>query len=161
MSYQRGEEVSDPSSESKVATILRNIAIESVTRWGDDLVSVVLFGSHARGDAHPHSDIDLLVVVEGLPQGWRERGGLELSLEQMGLQWGKAIQATLVEPDDVRFAVDSVTPFLLEIRDNYHCLIDWVLFFQNEMERLEGMIDSYGIRKLAEHKWEVPELVSE
>ena len=23
---------------------------------------IILFGSHARGDAHPHSDIDLLVV---------------------------------------------------------------------------------------------------
>ena len=25
-------------------------------------VQIILFGSHARGEAHPHSDIDLLVV---------------------------------------------------------------------------------------------------
>lgn len=34
---------------------------------GDSLVSVVLFGSVARGEATEHSDIDLLVVAEGLP----------------------------------------------------------------------------------------------
>src|SRR5437764_1680739 len=33
------------------------------------LVSVVLFGSVARGDASPASDIDLLIVAEDLPQG--------------------------------------------------------------------------------------------
>ena len=25
-------------------------------------VQIILFGSHARGEAHPHSDVDLLVV---------------------------------------------------------------------------------------------------
>ncbi len=34
---------------------------------GDALVSAVLFGSVARGEAGPTSDIDLLLVVEGLP----------------------------------------------------------------------------------------------
>lgn len=36
---------------------------------GDDLVSVVLFGSVARGEARPDSDIDLIVVVSELPPG--------------------------------------------------------------------------------------------
>ncbi len=28
---------------------------------------IILFGSYARGEAHPHSDLDFLVVVETLP----------------------------------------------------------------------------------------------
>ena len=32
--------------------------------YGDRLKRVVLFGSWARGDAHPESDIDLLVVLD-------------------------------------------------------------------------------------------------
>jgi predicted nucleotidyltransferase len=28
---------------------------------------IILFGSYARSEAHPHSDLDLLVVVENLP----------------------------------------------------------------------------------------------
>ncbi len=34
---------------------------------GEALVSAVLFGSVARGEAGPHSDIDLFLVVRGLP----------------------------------------------------------------------------------------------
>lgn len=40
---------------------------------GDRLVAVVLFGSRARGDAHEHSDWDLLVIAEGLPENHFER----------------------------------------------------------------------------------------
>ena len=34
--------------------------------YGPRLVRLVLFGSQARGDAEPGSDIDVLVVLEGL-----------------------------------------------------------------------------------------------
>jgi predicted nucleotidyltransferase len=33
--------------------------------YGDRLVKVVLFGSHARGDARSDSDIDVAVVLQG------------------------------------------------------------------------------------------------
>lgn len=33
--------------------------------YGPRLVRLVLFGSHARGDAEPGSDIDVLVVLRG------------------------------------------------------------------------------------------------
>jgi predicted nucleotidyltransferase len=32
--------------------------------FGDSLVTLKLFGSHARGEATPHSDLDVLVLVE-------------------------------------------------------------------------------------------------
>ena len=33
-------------------------------RWGPQLLDVVLFGSKARGDAHPGSDIDVVVILD-------------------------------------------------------------------------------------------------
>jgi predicted nucleotidyltransferase len=33
--------------------------------YGNRLHRMILFGSHARGDAEPESDIDVLVVLEG------------------------------------------------------------------------------------------------
>lgn len=46
---------------------------------------IVLFGSHARGTAGPHSDVDLLVVME--PQGSKRRRAVEIHglLAGMGL----------------------------------------------------------------------------
>ncbi|WP_420456905.1 nucleotidyltransferase domain-containing protein [Rubrivirga sp.] len=40
--------------------------------YGDRLVRVVLYGSRARGDARPDSDVDLLVVLRGDYQAHRE-----------------------------------------------------------------------------------------
>jgi len=142
-----------------ITALLDHLSQESVQRWGANLVSVVLFGSLARGDAHQHSDIDVLLVVRNLPQGWRERSTLELSFERLGLQWGKPLQVILVEPAEVRLAVDDVMPFLLEMREGYRCLFDRDEFFQTEMKRLEGILVRRGVRRLAEHKWEVPERV--
>ncbi len=54
--------------------------------YGDRLVHVILFGSHARQDAEPDSDIDVLVVLRGEVNSGEEisrTGGIvsELSLE--------------------------------------------------------------------------------
>jgi uncharacterized protein len=38
--------------------------------YGDNLLKVVLFGSRARGDAHPASDVDIAVVLKDI----RDRG---------------------------------------------------------------------------------------
>ena len=40
---------------------------------GDNLIGVVLYGSHARGEAREDSDVDLLVIARGLPERWYER----------------------------------------------------------------------------------------
>lgn len=34
---------------------------------GDRLISIILFGSHARGDAKKTSDYDLFIIADGLP----------------------------------------------------------------------------------------------
>jgi predicted nucleotidyltransferase len=42
--------------------------------YGKHLVDILLFGSRARGDAGPNSDVDLAVILEdGEWQFWREK----------------------------------------------------------------------------------------
>lgn len=43
--------------------------VRRICEAGDPL-KIVLFGSHARGDTHPHSDVDLLIVEESAEPRW-------------------------------------------------------------------------------------------
>lgn len=52
--------------------IARNVAVELRTLYGERLETVMIFGSWARGDAHPESDIDLLVVLDNVDSVWDE-----------------------------------------------------------------------------------------
>jgi len=50
---------------SDVKKIVSELRKKMEALYGDRLAHVILFGSHARGDADPDSDIDVLVVLRG------------------------------------------------------------------------------------------------
>jgi len=51
--------------------ILRELKSELVEIYGDQLKAVYLYGSYARGDAHPpDSDIDVMIVLKGEFDYW-------------------------------------------------------------------------------------------
>ena len=46
-----------------ITPILNELKQELQALYGDRLVKLILFGSHARGEANPASDIDLLALL--------------------------------------------------------------------------------------------------
>ncbi len=49
---------------TSITPILNELKRELQALYGDRLVKLILFGSHARGEATPDSDIDLLAVLK-------------------------------------------------------------------------------------------------
>lgn len=49
--------------KKKVEKVLKEFKSELQSLYGDNLVSVILYGSQARGEANKDSDIDVLVVL--------------------------------------------------------------------------------------------------
>lgn len=49
---------------ASITPILNELKQELQELYGDRLVKLILFGSHARGEANPDSDIDLLAVLK-------------------------------------------------------------------------------------------------
>ena len=84
----------------KVKTILTEFRRGLETIYGERLLKVVLFGSQARGDAAPDSDIDVLVVLEGqvLPgQEIRRTGGLA---SRLGLEHDVALGLVFLSEEE-------------------------------------------------------------
>jgi len=52
--------------------VAQAVAAELRPLYGDRLEKVLVFGSSARPDAHPESDIDLLVVLVEMTSPWEE-----------------------------------------------------------------------------------------
>ena len=49
---------------SKVQKILKKLKAELVRIYGEQIDSIVLYGSQARGDAREDSDIDVLLILK-------------------------------------------------------------------------------------------------
>lgn len=62
-----------PVPGPRTLELARAVAADLRGLYGPRLREVLLFGSWARGDAHPESDIDLLVVLDRVESRWAER----------------------------------------------------------------------------------------
>lgn len=81
--------------------IKKEIADSCHNVFGDSLVSVLLYGSYARGDYDEYSDVDIAAIVKG------ERLDLQKKLEtvwdranEVGLEYDIVISPTVIPEDE-------------------------------------------------------------
>lgn len=81
--------------------IARAVVEELRGLYGDRLRRVLLFGSWARGDAHPESDIDLLVVLDHVESKWGEQQRMDEVLWRHSFENDTVISALPVAEADL------------------------------------------------------------
>ena len=73
--------------------------VRRIVEAGEPL-KIVLFGSHARGDTHPHSDVDLLIVEESDLPGYKRSPKYYGATS--GLFPGRDRDIVVSTPDEIR-----------------------------------------------------------
>jgi uncharacterized protein len=123
-------------------------AAEAWTASPEGLVSIVLFGSVARGQAGPTSDVDVLLVAEGLPrsladrrrpflQAW-ERARAARGLPQV--EWNLVTKT----PDEARVR----SPLYLDIVEDGILILDRQGFFEAVLAGMRARMRELGSRRI-------------
>ncbi len=127
--------------------------------FGDRLISICLFGSVARGEAKPDSDIDILVVVESLSKdiGMRIRDTNyiheELKKSEAYILLRRLNVCGLIS--DIFFTPEEIKrhpPILLDIIDDKIILYDKNSFLSNELKVMNERLKAYNALKVKTEK---------
>jgi predicted nucleotidyltransferase len=121
--------------------------------YGGRLVSVAVFGSVGRGTPGPDSDIDLLVVADGLPLGRLARvdefrtvevqlASRLLALRRVGVN--TSLSPVLKAPDEIRHG----SPLLFDMTEDARYLYDRGAFLATEIDRLRRRLAELGARRI-------------
>ena len=128
-------------------------ALEAAARsWSDALrerlISLVLFGSVARREARPDSDIDLLVVAEGFPRslGERRRPLLEEWERTRAARAFPHMSWNLVtkSPEEGR----GHSPLYLDMVEDGILLLDRGGFFETVLDEMRTRMRELGSRRI-------------
>lgn len=84
-----------------------------VKLYGDRLIQLILYGSQARGDATSESDIDVLVVLNGVVNPGDEVARTGELIADLSLSYGVVISCVFISGD--RYLTGQ-SPLLLNVR---------------------------------------------
>ena len=116
---------------------------------GENLTSVVLFGSVARGGAGPRSDVDLLVVCRNLPHGaFRRREALEPVRDRLQKDldrlWSEGVYTDFVEVIKSEAEALRMRLLYLDMTEEAVLLFDREGFFEGVLTGVRGRLAMLG-----------------
>ena len=125
----------------------------------DRLISICLFGSVARGEAKPGSDIDILIVADDLPidigMRIKETNYVHENLKKSEayISLRKSNVSGLVS--DIFFTPEEIKrhpPILLDVIDDGIILYDKNSFLSNELMTMKERLEAQKARKVKTEK---------
>ncbi len=96
-----------------LAHVLQQLRAGLEAQYGDRLDRVLLYGSRARGDATPESDVDVLVVLEGEVDALAEIHRNSHLVAGLSLEHDLVISCVYLSAEELQEGDD---PFLRNVR---------------------------------------------
>jgi predicted nucleotidyltransferase len=120
--------------------------------FGNKLISVVLFGSRARGEFRPESDYDIFLLAKNLPERPLER--LLFVRRAISAKFAEKIAITARTPEEFESGFPS---FYLDLATDGIVLYDTAHYMTHKLHCIKEIIKQAGLeRKKLEHQfsWE-------
>jgi predicted nucleotidyltransferase len=132
--------------------LAKRYAAEAIERLGDQIVSIALYGSVARGEAGPGSDIDLFVVLTNAPPGMLNRRrlldpvreSLTFELERM---WNEGVYVDFVEVIRTRSEAEKFHPLYLDMSQEAVLLYDRDRFLERVLAEVGEELERTGAKR--------------
>lgn len=86
-------------SQAEIRVLLGELKTGLQTIYGDRLKGVYLYGSYARGEADPESDLDVLVVLEGYDRYSAEIGRTSQLISSLCLKYSVSVSRVFVSEE--------------------------------------------------------------
>jgi predicted nucleotidyltransferase len=99
-------------SSTRVRDLLKELRSALEDLYGANLVGIHLFGSYARRQATPDSDVDVLLVLPEVGDYGTEVRRVSDLLSRLSLQYGKTIAPVFVDAERLSAASD---PFMANV----------------------------------------------
>lgn len=98
----------------EIKKILRELKMGLKNIYGEKLKAVILFGSYARGDAHPpDSDIDVMIVLKGKFDFWAMNKLVSEFVAELSLKYDVVISRQLTSDEEY---ANSKFPLYINVR---------------------------------------------
>ena len=83
-----------------ILPLVRRLKARLAEAYGDRFAGVVLYGSYARGEAGPDSDVDVLVLLDGPVDRWAEIGPLAAVAVEVEEGTGEMLSLVAVDREE-------------------------------------------------------------
>ncbi len=133
--------------------VVRRLLEELLKVFGEKLVSVVVYGSVARGEARRDSDIDVLIVIEDLPRSRFERLSMYMKAEErlddlLNKLLDEGYAVTISPILKTREEAMRVSPIYLDMVEDAIIVYDKEGFFEGILRRLRKKLKELGAERV-------------
>ncbi|PVU74588.1 hypothetical protein DDW11_05740 [Sulfolobus sp. SCGC AB-777_G06] len=135
------------------ATLLNNMLKIMKEEFKDDLISVVVYGSVARGDNRNDSDVDLLIIMKNLPKDsmlkrirvFETKVEDKLNLDEYWkMRYYISLSPVLKTPEEA----EKFSPLYLDMVYDAVILYDRNYFFTRILQKLRDRLKELGAERV-------------